>query len=330
MDEPHLEHGRVERSRARDVVDLLRLPEQLADLAAVVAREVRAHALAQVRCLADVEGTASCIAEEVHAGPPRQSIGEAELGRLRMRVDAGSASRSSSPSTPKAAARSSRKWSRSAVASASSRARCDGWCERRKRLARVDNRQFGTSSRTSRRASAHVSTHRCVIGAHPEARRAGAEEAEIEAHVVADDHRARAELDERREHRLDAGRRHDHRLGDAGEHRDLRRDRHARVHEGLERAEALAASHLDRADLGDGAALGRSPCGLEVDDAERDVRQGRAEVVERALHGGTIRRTGVRAQEHTFGTRVPPVRCPPCHPLGTAAARAGTSPASTW
>ena len=89
MDEPQLEHGGVERSCARDVIDLLRLPEQLADLAPVVAREVRAHALAQVRGLADVEGTASCIAEQVDPGPPGQSIGEAELGRLRMAVDAG-------------------------------------------------------------------------------------------------------------------------------------------------------------------------------------------------------------------------------------------------
>ena len=106
------------------------------------------------------------------------------------------------------------------------------------------------------------------------------------------------------------GRGHHHRLGDAGEHGDLGRDGHARVDERLERAEALAAADLDRADLGDRAAASAlAPGGLEVDDAERDLGERGAEVVERALHGATIRRTGVREQEHVFDTAVIPVRC---------------------
>ncbi len=165
----------------------------------------------------------------------------------------GSASRSSRPSTPNAAARSSSRWRRSAVASASSSARWDGWCESRKRLASVDSRQFGTSSRTSRRASAHVSTHGFDIAAHPHARRAAARNARSKRTLWPDDHRARAELVERGEHRLDARGRDHHRLRDAGEDGDLGRDGHARVHQRLERAEALAAADLDRADLGDRA-----------------------------------------------------------------------------
>ena len=75
----------------------------------------------------------------------------------------------------------------------------------------------------------------------------------------------------------------DERVGEAGEHRDLRRDRPARVDERLERAEELAAADLHRADLGDrvvGAVAARR---LEVEHAERDVGERRAEVVEAAL-----------------------------------------------
>ena len=52
------------------------------------------------------------------------------------------------------------------------------------------------------------------------------------------------------------------------------------VDQGLERAEALAAAHLHRADLGDAAVARRAAGGLEVDHAERDVVQRGAEVVE--------------------------------------------------
>ena len=60
-------------------------------------------------------------------------------------------------------------------------------------------------------------------------------------------------------------------MGDAGEVRDLWRDQRARVHQGGERAEALAATQLDRTDLGDGALGGGAAGGLEVDDHERDL-----------------------------------------------------------
>ena len=56
-----------------------------------------------------------------------------------------------------------------------------------------------------------------------------------------------------------------HRLGDAGEHGDERRDRHARVHERVERPEALAAAVLHRADLGDRVVVRRGAGGLEVE-----------------------------------------------------------------
>ena len=129
-----------------------------------------------------------------------------------------------------------------------------------------------------------VDLHRVVAGV-PGPLERGAQEGDVEADVVADDHGAPQELEQRRQHRLDARRRRDHRVGEPGEHGDLRRDRPARVDERLERAEALAAADLDRADLGDGVVGAVAAGGLEVEDAERDVGQRRAEVVEAALHG---------------------------------------------
>ena len=121
-----------------------------------------------------------------------------------------------------------------------------------------------------------------------------AEEADVEADVVADDHRVADEVDQRSEHRFDAGRvGHEH-VGQAGEHRDLRGDRPPRIHEGLEGSEELAATHLDRTDLGDHVVVAVAAGGLEVDDAERHIVQRRAEVVERPL----VREVGDRTDGH--------------------------------
>ena len=106
----------------------------------------------------------------------------------------------------------------------------------------------------------------------------GVEERHVEANVVADDHGVARELQERRQYLGDARRGEDHGFGDAGEHRDHRRDRHAGVHERLQAAEQLAAAQLQRADLGDRVAARRATCGLEVDDDERHVEQRRAEI----------------------------------------------------
>ena len=205
-----------------------------------------------------------------------------------------------------------------------------GLWSRRNRLARVPRRQFGTSSRTSRRASAHVSTVGLASRGQPWRSQRGVEEGHVEADVVADDDGAGDEVDERVEHGLDARRRQHHGLGDAGEHRDLRRDRRARVHEGVEGAEELAAAHPHGADLGDAARLRRRAGGLEVEHAEGGLGQRRAQVVERALHGRTIRRTYVREQEHVFGQVSAPWHAGTMRTWrsGTAAPRAATSPGS--
>ena len=111
------------------------------------------------------------------------------------------------------------------------------------------------------------------------------QEREVEAHVVSHDHASPHEFEERRQDFVDGRCREHHGLGDAGEHRDGGRDLCARVDECLEGAEALASAHLDRSHLGDRAQLRRGAGGLEVDDAEGDLGERGAEVVERPLHG---------------------------------------------
>jgi hypothetical protein len=78
-----------------------------------------------------------------------------------------------------------------------------------------------------------------------------AQETDVEAGVVGDQHRAAGELQERRQHRVDGGRVAHHRRGDAGERDDLRRDAAPRIDQGGQLAQHRAAAHLDRPDLGD-------------------------------------------------------------------------------
>ena len=111
----------------------------------------------------------------------------------------------------------------------------------------------------------------------------GPEEREVEAHVVTDQHRPRRKLEERREDGVDGGCRTHHPLGDTREIGDLRRDGHTRIDQCLERAKALAAPDLHRADFGDPAPRRGAAGGLEVDDTERDLGQRRSHVVEGTL-----------------------------------------------
>jgi hypothetical protein len=107
----------------------------------------------------------------------------------------------------------------------------------------------------------------------------GVEERAVESNVVADDHRIVRELDPCGQYLVDCGRRPQHVVGDAGQRRDLVGDRHARVHERVERAEHLAAAQLERAHFGDGVAAARRAAGrLEIDDHERHVVQRRRKV----------------------------------------------------
>lgn len=113
--------------------------------------------------------------------------------------------------------------------------------------------------------------------------RSGLEEGDVEAGVVRDEDTAAGELEEGGQHRVDARRLSDHAVGDPGEHLDERRDGGAWVDEGLELAEHLAATDLDRADLSDGAFVGAASGRLQVDhDKSHRVQRG-AQVIEGAL-----------------------------------------------
>ena len=118
-----------------------------------------------------------------------------------------------------------------------------------------------------------------------------AQEPDIEADVVADDHGVADEVDQGPQDAFDArGVRHED-VGQAGQHHDLWRNRPSGVDEGLERAEALAAADLDRTDLGDHVLVAIPARGLEIDDAERDVVQWDPQLVERSLMGKLDDRT---------------------------------------
>ena len=71
-------------------------------------------------------------------------------------------------------------------------------------------------------------------------------------------------------------------VADPGERGDQRRDASPRVDEGLEGAELLAAADPKRTDFAD-LVLGAGAGGLQIDDAERDVVEGLAEVLKGTL-----------------------------------------------
>jgi len=130
------------------------------------------------------------------------------------------------------------------------------------------------------------------------------EEGDVEAGVVGDEDRVAGELEEGRQHGLDARCLRDHGVGDAGEHLDEGRDGLARLDQRLELPEHLAAAHPDRTELGDRGRRRTSPRRLEVHDDERDIGQRRAEFVERALdclHADDVRRVHRQGLEGALG-----------------------------
>ena len=150
-----------------------RLPQQVADLAAVVAGEVRAHPLAQVGRLAHVERHPPPVDEPVDAGRAGQGGGQAELGGLGVPGQPGEdeevVEAEHAPGSPpaRAAGAAGRRWP----------ARPPGPGGRDGGRAgsaptSVPRRQLGTSSRTSRRASAAVSTKLLASRSQPSRLRA--------------------------------------------------------------------------------------------------------------------------------------------------------------
>jgi hypothetical protein len=103
-----------------------------------------------------------------------------------------------------------------------------------------------------------------------------AQEADVEAGVVGDEHRAAGELQKRGQHRIDSRRIAHHRRRDTRKSHDLRRDTAPGIDERGQLTQHRAAAHLDRPDLGDrvvALAAGPPSGGLEVDDDERGFPQ---------------------------------------------------------
>ena len=285
-DEAQLAHPGLERRGARDGVDAVRDADHLDHAAALLRRrEVAAHALPQRgRRRADVQHLVARSAEQVHAGAVRQTVGERALATdvLRDRVGRGG-----EVLEVRDAQRSQPAQERVQDVDRRLRVRERPVVGRHGRVEQGGERGQLVVGRLVARddpaGEPHGVQHLVAGPRVPGAGGGRLEEADVERRVVRDEHRAAGELQEARQHLLDGRCADEHRGGDAGEHLDERRDRSARVDQGLELAEHLAAADLDRTDLRD-RAVGRGPAGrLEVDDDERHVRQRRAEIVERGL-----------------------------------------------
>jgi len=120
----------------------------------------------------------------------------------------------------------------------------------------------------------------------PEPDRCSIEKGQVEPNVVPHDHRITEELEERGECFLDPRRVDDHRLGDAGHDGHRWGDPGSRVDERLEPADLDTALIARGADLGDRICIWGQACGLEVEHAERHLRKGGAELLERSLSRG--------------------------------------------
>ena len=201
----------------------------------------------------------------------------------------------------------------------------------RKNLASVDSLQLGASSRVSDPAGELGGVDDRVTPARVAVRGAGGlEEADVERRRCARPARRRA-ANSRNAGSTDsiARRRDHHRVGDAGQHRDERRDRRAGVDQGRELAEHLAAADLDRADLGD-RVLGRpsrrsspgrrrrtSPRSSGVPSSSR-VPCTPSSTTHDHRSPTDIRRSGVRDRRRCTG-----YPAAPSSPAGPASARSG-------
>ncbi len=135
----------------------------------------------------------------------------------------------------------------------------------------------------------------------PEPFAVGAQEPDVERGVMRHQHAAPAELQESGQHRVEAGRVMDHRLGDAGDRHDRGRYAALRIDQRGELAEHFATADLDGADLGHRVLVAVATGGLQVDDHEghrvqRDVLGG-DELVEGQL--------GVRGHRRSRYVRLP-------------------------
>ena len=254
MDEAHLVHGGGQWMGEFDVFDARCLAQQRTDLLPLVGGEIGADPRPEVGGLAHIEDVAGGRAEDVDTRRARQGIGEAELGGLRMAghrgkghevVETGDSQAAGSLDEQVQQVAGGEHIVEGAVCGSVFEVEAFG---ERAQLA-VGDLVAHEAAGEGHGVDRSVGQARSIVSFER-----GLHEAEVEAHVVPDHHGIADELEQRREHVLDARRREHHRLGDAGEHGDLRGDGAAGIDEGLEGAETFAPSIAGGADLGDAAA----------------------------------------------------------------------------
>jgi hypothetical protein len=291
-----------------------------------VAREVPTHLCPDVGGLADVEHVADRVGEPVHAGLVGEPRGEPQLGRVRVSDQLRQLEQLREADDPVAAGVLEQRMEQ--IGGCQHVAECPvrglvGEAERGGQGAEpaVGHRVADQPSRHREGVDGRVG-ERLPSGRHQRV----VEEGEVEAEVVADQHRAPDELDERREHLADSRCVGDHCVVDAGELRDERRDPLVGTDEGLIGAEQLTAAEPRRGHFGQRGGRWRAAGRLDVQDHEGHLAEGSPEVVEgsrrRHSHGESVANTcsmpGVLAggsgpgtvgwwtPRHLFGIAVPP------------------------
>ena len=271
-----------------DVVDGGGLPQQAAHLPTGVGGEVAPHSGPQVGRLAHVEHPTSGVAEQVHARRAGESVGEGQLRRLGMGGRAGEGEEivegedAEGRPPARAGGGAGRRWParrRGPGDGAGDRAgaespgcRACSWGRRRARGA-------GRARRCRRSGSA------AGRGRRAPGRRRGSDRSKRTLWPT----KTASPMNSSRLGSTASIRGAGPTIWDVmpGQHGDGRRDRPLGIDHGVEGAEALAAPHLDRSDLADAVVVRRTSRGLEVEDAERDVDQRCAEVVEAGLPRGS-------------------------------------------
>ena len=266
------------------MVDGGQLAQQVGDLGAAVAGEVRPHPRAQVLGLADVEHASGGVAEQVHARRVRQPVGQVDLleggvgagrGELDQVLEGEHPERAGPLQQAVEHVHGGPGVGQRPVAGGHRRPEVGGQRGQPDVGHLVPRQQLAGQP-----GGAHDPVGRTLVAVPFQV---GLQEAPVEGGVVAHEHGVAEEFQQARQDRLDRLGPGDHAVADPGERADQRRDRDPRADQGLEGADHLAAAHLDGADLGDAVVAGRAARGLEVQDHELDLDQRRAEVVEALL-----------------------------------------------
>ena len=285
-DQPLLAHVRLERVGAHHVVDAFGQPHHLGDpLAFLGGREIGADPASEIAGGADVEHLVTTTAEQVHAGAVRQRISEMALaapGRAQVAAGLEQLGKAVHAQRSDPFQQGVQDVDGGLGVVQGPMVRSYRRLHQRRERAEPHARRLVPVEYPS--GQPHGVHHRRLGPGHPVPGARRPQEPDVVGRVVRDQHTAADPLQEARQHGLDPRRRPHHRVGDAGEHGDLRGDRAAGVHQGGELAEHLTTADLDRADLGDPVGLVRRPAGgLQVDNDERHLAQRLAQLVERVL-----------------------------------------------